>query len=359
MPSYKEKTKDTWYCKFYYVDYDGRRQQKFKRGFVTREDALNYEKEFLAMRLTDGGQELFSRVYEEYISSLENTLKLSTIELKKRIFSSKILPVFGSMKIEDITPAMIVRWQSKLTGSDRMISRSYAANIYSQFVTFMNYVDKTYGLPVNPCRRVSGIRDSKPEEKTIWTLEEYTAFRDGLSVQTELSEICAYTCFEILYWTGIREGELLALTKDDIDFDRLELSINKTYSRINGRDYIRPPKTRSSRRKVGLPEFLADEIRNYLELADTKNIRIFPVQRFFLSYRMKKYSGIAGVPYVTLHTLRHSHVSLLIRLGFDPVEIAKRLGHERVSVTLNTYSHMFPSRQKVITDKLNELGQHP
>lgn len=96
-----------------------------------------------------------------------------------------------------------------------------------------------------------------------------------------MDEPMAYYCFEVLYWSGIREGELLALTPADIDLKRKTISVTKTFQHINGRDLVTDPKTPKSRRKVKIPDFLCEELRDYLRAQGRlkRSARLFPTAK--------------------------------------------------------------------------------
>ena len=165
-------------------------------------------------------------------------------------------------------------------------------------------------------------------------------------------------CFEILYWTGIREGELLALTAEDINLTDGSIRINKTYARSKGKDVISTPKTKKSKRIVPIPDFLVQELQEYLNqqyMLNPKD-RLFPFTKSFLTHEMQRGCKNTDVKKIRIHDIRHSHASLLINQGCDALVLADRLGHEKVSTTLNTYSHMFPHKQQELVDHLQALG---
>ena len=149
---------------------------------------------------------------------------------------------------------------------------------------------------------------------------------------------------------------MLALTPADFDFEAKEVSINKTYHFLNGEEIITEPKTAKSKRKVSMPDFLCDEIRDFMEMqCDLKPTdRLFPVGKSYLYRMMEKGCAKAGLSKIRVHDLRHSHVSLLIDMGFSAVAIATRMGHESSDITYR-YAHMFPSVQTEMADKLNEI----
>lgn len=169
----------------------------------------------------------------------------------------------------------------------------------------------------------------------------------------------SFYAFEMLYWTGIREGELLALRPADFDFEKQTVSITKSYQRMKGRDVITDPKTPKSNRVVQMPSFLCDEIQDYIKTlyAVQPDDRIFQVTKSYLFREMQRGCKETGVKSIRIHDLRHSHISLLIDQGFSAVAIADRVGHESIDITYN-YAHLFPSKQAEMADKLDmERGE--
>lgn len=152
----------------------------------------------------------------------------------------------------------------------------------------------------------------------------------------------------------LTKAELLALTPADFDFDKNTVSISKSYQRLNGQDLITTPKTEKSNRIITMPQFLAEEMQDYLKmLYDVgEDERIFTVTKSYLHREMDRGSKEAGVKRIRIHDIRHSHVSHLIDMGFSAIAIADRVGHESIDITYN-YAHLFPSKQTEMADKLN------
>lgn len=187
-------------------------------------------------------------------------------------------------------------------------------------------------------------------EMKFWTKEEYLTFSRAMMNKEE-----SYHAFEILYWCGIRLGELLALTAEDFDFEKKTLRINKSYQQIKGKDVITTPKTRKSNRVLTLPDFLVDEMQDYISRLPwylKVDNRIFTITKSGLHHEMDRGCRETGVKRIRVHDLRHSHVSMLIEMGFSAVDIANRVGHESVKVTYR-YAHMFPNKDLMIAKKLN------
>ena len=166
----------------------------------------------------------------------------------------------------------------------------------------------------------------------------------------------AYYAFEVLYWTGIREGELLALTPADFDLTAGTVSINKSYQRIDGKDIITDPKTPKSKRVIRMSDFLIDEMRECIRMlyGIEDDQRIFSFSKSYLHHEMDRGSEAAGVKRIRIHDLRHSHVSLLIHMGFSAVAIADRVGHESIDITYR-YAHLFPSMQEEMAERLSGI----
>lgn len=148
---------------------------------------------------------------------------------------------------------------------------------------------------------------------------------------------------------------MLALTPVDFDFERKIIHITKSFQRINGEDIITPPKTEKGIRRVLMPNFYADKMKDYLEsLQINENDRIFPVTKSCLHHEMRRGCAASGVKRIRIYGIRHSHISLLIDMGFSAVAIADRVGHESIDITYR-YAHVFPSTQVEVASKLNNM----
>lgn len=278
--------------------------------------------------------------------------KQSTLLTKKAVLQTHILPFFGSKPINEIKASDVRRWQAKLMSSPNNYSQTYLKKINTELNSIINYAKRFYDLNTNPCGKAGTIGKAKAEEMDYWTYDEYIAFREGVKDKS-----LSYICFEVLYWTGMREGELLALSPADIDLDNKTISINRTYQRIEGKDVFTSPKTRKSKRKIPIPDFLCQELSDYIQsryMLDADE-RLFPVTKSYLSHEMIRGCKNTGVKKIRIHDIRHSHASLLINQGCDALMLADRLGHEKVSTTLNTYSHLFPHKQQELVHSLESL----
>ena len=351
MPAYKDEKTGKWFAKFYYTNWQGIKKQKWKRGFATKKEALGFERDFLEQQSANPDM-TFQNLYEIYMEDMAARLKQSTLLTKKAVLQTHILPFFSSKPINEIKASDVRRWQAKLMSSPNNYSQTYLKKINTELNSIINYAKRFYDLNTNPCGKAGTIGKAKAEEMDYWTYDEYIAFREGVK-----DKPLSYICFEVLYWTGMREGELLALSLADIDFDNKTISINRTYLRIEGKDVFTSPKTRKSKRKIPIPDFLCQELSDYIQsryMLDADE-RLFPVTKSYLAHEMIRGCKNTGIKKIRIHDIRHSHASLLINQGCDALMLADRLGHEKVSTTLNTYSHLFPHKQQELVHSLESL----
>lgn len=347
MPAYKNGNE--WESQFYYIDWTGQRKKKHKRGFKRQKDALNYEREFLVQQQGTPDM-LFSSLYECYKKDFTHRIRLSTIEIKENLFKKHILPYFGNKPINKITATDIRSWQNKILSMN--YKATYIKTLHNQVSAILNFAVKYYKLPNNPARQAGSIGKKNAQAMKFWTLEQFKKF-----IATFPPDSICYVVFSILFYTGIRSGELLALTPNDFSVEKKNLSINKTFTRINSKNIITPPKTEKSNRIIALPNFLVKILNDYIENTPyiTPTDRLFPFTKSWLYKYIRKGAAAAGIEPIRVHDLRHSHASLLIEMGFSPLLIQERLGHEDIKTTLQTYSHLYPAKQEQLIERLNKI----
>ena len=316
MPVYKNEDNGTWYVLTRYLDWKGERKQKCKRGFETKREAQEWERVFKQQSAADMDMN-FAAFVELYIKDMKPRLKENTWLTKKHIIETKILPFFEKKNVNEINTKGVI-------------------------------AVRHYDLRSNPAAKAGNMGTEERKEMKFWTKEEYKKFADEM-----MDKPVSYYAFEMLYWCGIREGELLALTAGDFDFEKSTVTISKSYQRLHGEDIITTPKTKKSNRTIKMPHFLCEEMQDYIGMlyGYKKKDRIFPISKNYLHREMNRGSRAAGVKRIRIHDLRHSHISLLIDMGFSAVAIADRVGHERIEITYR-YAHLFPSKQTEMAKKL-------
>ena len=347
MKAEKDKKTGKWLIQYRYTDWQGKRRKSTKRGFATKREAEEWLRNFLITQKADFDMK-FENFWKMYYADMETRLREHTMRTKKYIVELKILPYFGNKRVNDITATDIRQWQNELIKIG--YSPTYLKTINNQLSAIFNYAVRYYDLKSNPCAKAGSMGKSKAEEMDFWTGEEFRRFIDSV-----MNKRLSYMAFMTLYWTGMRLGELLALNPKDVDLEKRTISITKSYQRLGKKDVITPPKTPKSKRVITIPEFLAADIKDYMDsLYDLQeNDRLFPITKYYLEHEMQRGIKESGVKRIRVHDLRHSHASMLIELGFSPLEIANRLGHEKVETTLNTYSHLYPNKQTKLAERLD------
>lgn len=335
-----------WRCQFYYKDWQGVSHKKNKRGFKTKAEAEQWERDFLQQqqRNLDINFENFVQIYYE---DMEHRLRENTMRTKKFIIDLKIIPYFKKKNMNEIKASDIRAWQNALM--KRGYSETYLKTVNNQLSAIFNYAVRYYDLKDNPCRKAGSIGKSHAGEKEFWTKQEFKQFLVTVENKPETK-----MAFLLLYWTGMRIGELLAITYNDIDLEKRTISVNKSYQRIEGRDIITPPKTPKSKRIITIPPFLTEELKEYIShlygiMADE---RMFRFTKSYMEHEIIRGIKASGVKRIRLHDIRHSHASLLISMGENPLLIKERLGHEKIQTTLGTYGHLYPNSNLEVANKL-------
>ena len=248
----------------------------------------------------------------------------------------------------------IIKWQNEMREyrdpAGKPYSPTYLKTVQAQLSCLFNHAVRFYELPSNPVHKAGALGSEDSEEMLFWTKEEYLQF-----IPTMANKPYSYYAFELLYWCGIRMGELRALTAEDFDFEKNIVSITKSYQKIKGRDVITKPKTKKSIREVYMPKQVAREMEDFISsiYGLQPDERLFPISKSYLHHEMDRGVKACGVKRIRIHDLRHSHVSLLIDMGFSAVAIGNRVGHESEKITYR-YAHLFPSVQGEMAEALDD-----
>ena len=308
MGVFKCKETGTWYVMTRYRDWKGERKQKCKRGFATKRAAQDWEQKFHMQNAADMDM-TFEAFYEIYTKDMKARLKENSWITKQNIVETKILPYFGQRKISEITTKDVIAWQNEQLAyrdeKHKPYSQTYLKTLHNQLSAIFNHAVRFYDLRANPASKAGNMGNEERREMLFWTKEEYQKFAAEM-----MDKPVSFYAFEMLYWCGIREGELLALTPADFDFQNSTVRINKSYQRLHGEDVITSPKTRKSNRTIKMPQFLCEEIQDYLGMLYglKKKDRIFTVTKSYLHHEMDRGSKAAGVKRIRIHDLRHPYV---------------------------------------------------
>lgn len=353
MPAYKDTERNTWYAKFQYTDWTQKTRTHWKRGFKTKKEALSYERDFLA-KLNPNADLTIKQLADLYIEDKKNRVKLSTLRNTKTHLNNYILPYLADAKASEITPNDIRKWQ------DTLIEKGYAKTslraAQGAIVGLFKYGIRFHGLKDNPATNAGTMGKKKADrELNYWTKEEYDRF-----IVTVKDDKYRFL-YETLYLSGMRIGELLGLTIQDIDFSQNTLKIENNLVYIDSEyGYVtQTPKSDKSNRIIMMPQFYMDELKTFVDKVyghqPTDRVFFWTHDKNAVRRHLERDLAKTDLHPITLHGFRHSAASLLINSGANILMIADRLGHENPSITLDIYGHMFPTKPDEIVAKLDKM----
>jgi integrase len=340
----------------------GKRRRTTKRGFKTKKEAqevyLQIRKKYLNSTLTNNVQMDFETLGNSYFKSIKETKKRIYQINQKYSFDKHILPYFKNSDIRKITLNEIKLFQEHLKQTE------LSNNTINKLIICLKQIfkiDVTENLiEFNPVENNPKLKVEKHEMK-FWTPSQFKQFFDLIYD----GEFVFKAFYMTAYLTGARCGELLALRWSDINFNTKTLFISKTLHKETGGVFLDTPKTKKSTRKVALNSQLIeilklwkDEQARTIETDDRTfafQYKDIPPVRDNFNKKIAYICNRGKIEKIRLHDFRHSHVAHLIDLGEDIVVIKERLGHSTITTTIDTYGHLFPTRQGKLAEKLDGI----
>lgn len=205
MPAYKDSKTGTWFVKFYCKDWTGENKQIKKRGFATKREALDYERNY-KIRQENNLDMTFGEFWKLYTEDVKNRVKLNTWLTKEHIVETKILPYFKNLKMNEITAGDVRKWQNEMVGfryeNGESYSQTYRKTMHNTLSAIFNHACRFYNLKSNPARQAGNMGKEENKEMLFWTTEEYKKFSDAI-----VDKPISFYAFEMLYWTGMRLGD--------------------------------------------------------------------------------------------------------------------------------------------------------
>ena len=351
MSVYKDEESGKYYFIVRVKKRNGKTKQVKRRGFKSAKEARLAEAQFLVDWENDELNEesiTFEEVAEEYLKWYKKRRKESSYLKVSGIVNTHLIPRFKNKKLEDIRNRDVTKFQDDLIDK---YSVNHIKRIHTTLSAIFNFAIKQEYAKVNPASVVGNVE--LEEERTIqyWTLEEFKKF---IAV---VDDDLYYTLFMVLYYSGMRKGELLALTWNDVNFEQNTININKTvYNRK-----VTSTKTKGSTRTIVMPKHtmrLLSQLKANVKYYKPEYV-VFGefndhIPTTTLDRHFEKYTKKADVKKIRLHDFRHSHASYLINKGAIPSMVASRLGHSNPSTTLDIYSHLYPSTEKEVVSQMED-----
>lgn len=376
IKKYTTKNGETRYLFQTYLGIDpltGKERRTTRRGFKTMKEAkqaernlqLDVEENGLPSNRSDGFQNpTFEELAFLWLENYKTTVKPSTFENVRSKVEKMTEEHFKELKLKKITVAYCQKVVIKL-------SKSYV--LYNHYLSVINRIFK-YAVLMD-------ILNSNPFDKVIKPKSRQTQRKGNFLTKEELKEFLKlaqtatlsyfFPLVHLMAYTGLRQGEALALKWSDIDFENKKITVNKTAVWIKGKQTLQTPKTKNSKRVISidpttlsiLKSWKKDQIKIYFKngkyFEGDENF-IFTNQRGdwvqihnFIPY-FKHFVTSHALKPITPHGLRHTHASLLFSAGVEPKNISDRLGHSTVQITLDLYTHITEEQRTDTVDKLLE-----
>ena len=375
MPIYKmngkKDGKQKYRVRVNYIDRLGKAKQ-IDRVAYGLDEAKQLERElnYQLKQETPTVKMTVQALYDEYIEALKPEVRETTLEKNKQNLKNNVLDTLGNVKLDKLTIPVLQKWKQNI--EQKNLSIRTRQNRYSEFRALLNYAVKMEYLSQNPLIKVGNFKAPLQPKKEMqyYTADEFKKFIQKAkeeAIQSEnngyMNKWHYYVFFNIAFYTGLRKGEIHALQWTDIKDGYL--SVTKSIAqKLKGGDRITPPKNRSSIRTIQIPKPLIKVLNehkkrcqtikgfnnNYFICGGTTSIRDSSIQN-----ANKKYAEQAGLKVIRIHDFRHSHASLLANEGINIQEIARRLGHSKISMTWETYSHLYPREEERAIKILNKI----
>lgn len=364
MAVYKDNN-NTWYVSFRVKDAFGKSIHKTKRGFKTKREANQFELNYKT-KYSKCCKVKFKILTEDYIGYCQLRRKITTLENKSYLIAKHFLPFLGNLDVEDITIKVLCEWQNRLILHQPSYSDTYLYTVNNLLKSIFLYAEKHFDLKDNPAKLLDSIGKARNNHFNYWAQSDFQTFLMTLTnediikkaqIKRHIDTYPLYVAFNLLYYSGLRLGELLALTKADLDFNQNNIRVNKTLVRLKQKNIIQTPKSKKSIRLIPMPSKIMSIIKQYLDRLDiTDDEQIFYMLNKYNMWRaLRSTAKLAGIKIIRLHDLRHSNASLLYSLGVPVKEISERLGHANIQTTLDIYTHISDAQRNETVQKLNDI----
>ncbi|MBY0120916.1 site-specific integrase [Bacillus sp. S/N-304-OC-R1] len=359
---------------FYIVDIGkdpltGKRKQKRKKGFCTKKEAEIALTELLK-ELNEGFLTQSKISLDDYMNTWFKERKVvvqkSTLRTNFSFYRNYISPSIGRLSIQELTPIVLQSFANTLINNGQLS----VGTIHKIFDILKVAINRAVKLRVVKENYTSYVELPKKQKKemNVWDNQQVNLFIQR--VKSKRIDDHFLTAYLLALLTGMRQGEILGLRWKDVDFDKKQLYIRQVLTH-DGKELRVGTKTASGTRTISISDNLVSYLRQsrkkllenklmfgskYVDndlVVCTKKGK--PVNPSNLLKTFKKDVEETGLPCIRFHDLRHTHATLLIEKDINPKVIQERLGHARIGITLDIYSHVLPSMQQHVADKLDEI----
>lgn len=306
-------------------------------------------------------------LFDEYKAAKKHELRETTLSKTERILDLHVFPSLENHTLQKITVPVLAKWKVEI--NEKALSVASKRNIYAYLRALLNYGVQVEHISKSPLSKVGNFKDATEtrREMNFYTTEEFKKYisvaRQHAESSASLSEWGYYVFFALAFYTGLRKGEIHSLRWMDIEDGYLSVKRSIT-QKLKGDDRITPPKNRSSYRTLQIPIPLINILdehkvrcqqqkgfdESFLVCGGLKALRDTTIEN-----RNIRFAELAGIKKIRIHDFRHSHASVLANNGINIQEIARRLGHSKIEITWNTYSHLYPKEEERAIAVLNNI----
>lgn len=335
------------------------KKKRLTKCVVGQTEAKDAEDELKKQAAESGnaGTMTLQQLYDEYIAVKEHEVRTSTLIKCKSVLNNHVLNTnLKDKRIDKLNKRVLQMWKNELAKKD--ISIAMKNNVIRDFNTLLNYAKKMDYLTKNPLAELGKFKDAyfttAQDKMQYYTPEQFRRYiQAAKDSRRTLTDYCCCIFFILAYYTGMRKGEINALKWSDLEGNTLHVR-RSICQKVKGYEET-PPKNKSSYRDLQIPKKVLKELNEHRAVLQKnieyrESLRICggykPIADTQLENHNQQYAKAAGLPHIRIHDFRHSHASLLCNEGINIQEVARRLGHSDVSMTWNTYSHLYPKAEE-------------
>ena len=338
--------------------YTGKEKRISKKGFRTKREAQNYivkaKNEFLNGSVYLQNENItFGDVYKLWEEQHKTQIKESSDYINKNIIKNRILPIFENLKVSKIKLPYCQNYINELS---KDYTKKYVRMIKGIVIQILDYAVKMEIVPTNYMKLTRVPKQTVIKEKKFYTKKELLQF---LKIVKENYSSDVYIIFHLLAYTGMRVGELRALTWKDIDLKNKTLTINKNMMNVGSKSIVSETKTKTSERIIFLDDTTIKELKSFRKNSVSFSITgrlVTNPSKYYIGNTLKKILvRFPELSRITPHGFRHTHATLLFEGGSNSKDVQNRLGHKDITTTLNTYTHITEEKSKETTAIFEKL----
>lgn len=362
---YLDKNTNKYYVSTTFLTKDGYEVRKCKRGFETLRDADAWKQnEKIKISKTELKTEKkkkskLTKMFEDYINYQSVRIKPTTLRSKKALLNTNFIQYFNNKIINDITPNQIQNYYESICNNSKIKISSKNAIInevllFVEWLDLMEYIDSSVFKKFK--RIMTKLTDTEEHRGDFLSQDEIKKLLNEMDYSTIKGKE-QRLFYMISVYSGLRLGETLGLTYNDVDFENRSIRVNKQMQQRNNTSVIVPYTKTNQIKYVDIPSELAEHIMEYKQLTNSSDDDfIITHSRSVIREKLHRDLEKLGIKDVRIHDLRHSYCTMLYDMGADEKYVAKQMGHSSSITSKKTYEHLTEAKnQKNKTNVIDNL----